>query len=114
MLVKGTFEFELSDGSKKYFKFGTLASEIFCEEEGITSFSQMQERLTNPGPKTAINVALASAKAYYESKNQEIDFNRGDVSDWLDEIGVEKFFEKIYASMSVYKDKFDKEVVKNA
>jgi hypothetical protein len=113
MLVKGTFEFELIDGSKKYFKFGTLASELFCEEEGISSFAQMQERLTNPGPKTAINCALSAAKAHCISKDQAIDFNRGDVSDWLDEIGVEKFFEKIYASLSVYKDKLDTEEIKN-
>jgi hypothetical protein len=112
MLVKGIFEFDLSNGEKKYFKFGTLASELFCEEEGITSFTQMQERLTNPGPKTAINCALSTAKAYKMSKGQEVDFTRSDVSDWLDEIGMENFFAKIYASMAVYKDKSE-ELIKN-
>lgn len=102
MLIKGIFEYEIG-GKKRGFKFGMLASDYFCQEENIT-LAQMQDRLLNPTPKTAINCAYAAARAYCESKEIDIDFKRADVADWLDEIGVIKFFESIYKTLEVYQE----------
>lgn len=109
MLFKGSFELDVN-GTKRGFKFGMLATDYFCREENI-KLSEMQDRLSNPSPQTAINCAYAAAKAYTESKGEDFSFSRGQVADWLDDVGVEKFYEKITECLQVYQDK--QELAKN-
>lgn len=106
MLFKGTTEIEVL-GVKHGLKFGMLASGYFCEEEGIT-LKQMFQRLTEPTPMTFINCIFAAARSYNESKKLPVDFDVSDVSDWIDEVGVNKISEIIFECMQVYEDKQEK------
>ena len=107
MLIRGQFELE-AGGKNRGFKFGILASEYFCEMENIT-LKEMEGRLQNPTPKTAINVAVAALRSYNESHGISEVVKRSDVADWLDEIGIDKFFAKIEECLQIYHDHADKE-----
>jgi hypothetical protein len=111
MIFKKTFEFEI-DGETIGFKFGMAASAYFCEMEGVT-LSSMQNKLADASPTTAIHCAMAAARSYNESHGVKKEVTFGQAADWLDTIGVDKFFLKIFSQLEVYQDQQDKEEAKN-
>lgn len=106
MLFKGIAEIEVN-GVKRGLKFGTLASGYFCEQEGV-SLKGMAERMENPTPLTFIRCIYGAARAYNESKGMPVDFTPAHVSDWIDDIGIEKVSDIIFSAMQVYEDKAEK------
>ena len=93
--MKGIFEFEVN-GIKRGFKFGTYALAIAQERDGCElstlfqriGYGKMEGR--NVNVMSLLNIFYGAAVHYAESKRQEIDFSASDVSDWLDEMGLEK------------------------
>jgi hypothetical protein len=95
-MPKGIFEFEVGEPKRKRgFKFGTYAFAVACEREAC-SLEELLIKLgldgggrKNVSIMTLINTFYGTAVHYSESQNQKIDFKPSDVSDWIDEMGLE-------------------------
>lgn len=91
--MRGIFEFELEHG-KVGFKFGTYALYVACEKENCG----VKELFTRCGFNkngtvkdfSLLHLWYGAAVHYCHHKNQEVKFNPSHVSDWLDEIGIDK------------------------
>ncbi len=81
---------------KRGFKFGTYSMAVTCKEEKC-SVTELGKRLMNPEDnlETLLNFLYGAAVAYQKSKRLEVDFTPVDVSDWLDEMGLDKAMEII-------------------
>lgn len=103
-MQKGITEFEVS-GVKRGFKFGTYALGI-TEKEEERPVSEILRQLEPKGVSlsilTLLNIFYGAAVAYSESKKQTQDFVKSDVSDWLDELGLEKVYEMLTNGMQQY------------
>lgn len=79
------------NGVSRGFKFGTYAMAITCKEEGC-SVTELGEKLQDPSNNllTLLNFLYGAAVSYCKSKGVNPDFTASEVSDWLDEIGIDK------------------------
>lgn len=107
--MTGVFEFTIGD-KQRGLKFGMYGLKLACEFEQCT-LDQLLFRIGNGGGAgvsagTLLNIFFGAATHYAKSKKQEIDFNDMDVSDWIDEIGLQK-------SMEYLKEGFSQFVPKN-
>lgn len=100
--MKGVFEFDVS-GRKVGFKFGTMALAVAEKKEG-KSLKQVFESLSEGkvGVMLMLHLFYGAAVQYADSKKQEVDFSVSDVSDWIDEIGIESATEMISQGFSQY------------
>lgn len=92
--MKGTFEIEV-DGVKRGFKFGTYAIAVACEKDGSDDINELFTRCGfigdgNRSLKSLLNFFYGAAVNYAEHNGYEVDFNVANVSDWIDEIGMDK------------------------
>jgi hypothetical protein len=109
-MQRGIFEFEVG-GVARGFKFGTYALGITEREEGrpVSEILAHLEFNSTPLPiLTLLNIFYGSAVAYVESKKQKQDFVKSDVSDWLDELGLEKVYEMLMSGLNQYVPKNSK------
>jgi hypothetical protein len=95
--MKGIFEFEVGEPkAKRGFKFGTYAFAVACEKDKST-LSQLLKKIgvgESPGASvdvmSLLNLFYGAAVHYAKHKKTEIDFNDSDVSDWIDELGIDQ------------------------
>lgn len=92
------------DGKERFLKVGTLSKAIFCEIENIKP-ADMAERLQNPQPFTIINFVFAGAQAYCDLEKIDADFDKKDVSQWIDEIGEDEIARRVSVAMVTYEPK---------
>jgi hypothetical protein len=89
--MKGIFKIDETRG----FKFGTYAFAVACEEDKSTLSELLQKigvgvEKPNVNIMSLLNVFYGAAVHYAKHKKQKVDFGPEDVSDWLDELGLEK------------------------
>jgi hypothetical protein len=91
--MRGIFTFDLESG-KVGFKFGTYALSIACEKDGCglnEFFNRCGFNKTGEVKLSSLlNLWYGAAVHYCHHLNKEVDFNSSHVSDWLDEIGLDK------------------------
>lgn len=102
-MEKSIFELEIGE-TVRGFKFGTYSMSITCQEENCT-LGELIAKLDNAPPLTVLNVIYGGAVAYCKSKKQKVDFDKSDVSDWLDELGFEVGMRMLKAGLEVYEPK---------
>ena len=122
--MKGIFEFEIS-GQPRGFKFGTYAFSIACERDGNCDLNELFKRCgfaykvdgglksDSPNLKTLLHLFFGAAVHYAEHKRHSLDFTLSDVSDWLDEIGLEKLTDMITEGSSQYIPKNSNSLLEN-
>lgn len=111
-MKKGIFEFEVGDPkAKRGFKFGTYAFAVACEREAC-SLVELLKRLglggdesSNVGIMSLLNTFYGAAVHYSESQNQKVDYKPSDVSDWLDEIGLDAAGDMLRGGFEQYQPK---------
>jgi hypothetical protein len=91
--MKGVFTFKLQD-REVGFKFGTYAISVACDKESC-NIGDLFERIGfnkdgNVNLRALLHVWYGAAVHYCHHINKEVDFNTANVSDWLDEIGLDK------------------------
>lgn len=107
--MKGIFKIDETKG----FKFGTYAFAIACEQDKCT-LSEILKRIGIPyevdGIKKSdpvnimslLNIFYGAAVHYAHSQKHKVDFQPSDVSDWLDELGIEKVNEILLQGLNQY------------
>lgn len=83
--MKGIISKEV-DGKVRHFHFGTQMF-LQLEDAGIT-LSNMQEKMKEKMFNTTIEIMYNAATAYCKVNKKDVDFERDDVSVWVDEIGI--------------------------
>lgn len=81
--LRGYIEKEVG-GKVRGFKFGTNATAIMCELEGC-GLAQLGEAFQTSA-WAQHHLIMSAAIANCRSKNLEVDFNRDQVGDWIDEL----------------------------
>jgi hypothetical protein len=104
----GIFELEIN-GKKRGFKFGTWAIAIACEMHGKPQ-SELYKDLgwgsnQEVDLKALMHMFYGAAVHYCDSKQIKVDFTPADVSDWLDEVGLEKTMEMFVAGFQSHESK---------
>lgn len=114
--MRGIFEFEIG-GRKRGFKFGTYALAIACEKEacsvdvlfrkcGIPYLDADGEyKRDKVELKAFINLWYGAAVHFVKSSGKEIDFTDADVSDWCDELGLDRINEMLISALTPYDPK---------
>ena len=113
--MKGIFEFEV-DGKKVGFKFGTYALSEACEKEncsvdvllrrcGIPYMVDGKPKADKPKLKALLHLFWGAAIHYAEDNDQPTDFKPSTVSNWLDELGMEKINEMLVGGLTTYSPK---------
>jgi hypothetical protein len=101
MFKPGVAEFEV-DGVKRGFKHGTWARAVACEEMAKRkntkySVDDLDKDIGLYGGEVDLTALMCfyygCAVHYCESKKAIVDFSPVDVSDWLDELGLDKVTE---------------------
>jgi hypothetical protein len=98
--MKGIFEFEI-EGKKRGFKFGTYAMAVACEYDkcvlsdilkriGVPYLVDGEKKKDKVNIMSLLHIFYGAAVHYAEHKKQPVDFSTSDISDWVDELGLEK------------------------
>lgn len=107
--MKGIFKIDETKG----FKFGTYAFAVACEQDKCT-LSEILKRIGIPyeqdGVKkvdpvnimSLLHIFYGAAVHYAQSQKRKIDFQPSDVSDWLDELGLEKVNQILSEGLNQY------------
>lgn len=105
------------NGVTRGFKFGTYTFKLINELSGDKSIEDVFELLSNSEKHSMtdrINFLrtfyFACAQHYTLSKKQKVDFDEIEVSDWIDEMGIEKTSDIMAQLLKVYTDKNTKNV----
>lgn len=119
VVMKGIFEFEVN-GVKRGFKFGTYALSIACEKDdcaldvllrrcGVpyTVKKNGKDELKSDAPKlkSLLHLFYGAAVHYAEDRDQPSNFKPSTVSDWLDEIGLDKLDSMLVQGLTQYSPK---------
>ena len=110
--MKGIFEFEVG-GVKRGFKFGTYGISVACEKEdcsvdvllkrcGIPYLVDGKPKADAPKLKALLHLFYGAAVHYAEDQNQILDFKPSTVSNWLDEIGLDKVNKMMVDGLTQY------------
>lgn len=92
--MHGIIEFEIS-GKKRGLKFGQYAL-LLASRKDECSLSQFFTRvLVDKETLSFIHLLYGAAVSWCESKNKKIDFTVEDISEWINELGVERMTEYI-------------------
>jgi hypothetical protein len=109
--MKGIFEFEIGEPKvKRGFKFGTYAFAIACEKDDCPLNVLLQRigvgadevSINKVNVMTLLRVFYGAAVHYAEHVKQPADFSQSDVSDWVDELGLERINEILTNGLSQY------------
>lgn len=97
MIGKGVFKVDLGNGKgEACFHFGTLAA-VYAEEKlGVPVSTIFKEIAT---ARTLLYYFWSGAVAYNEINGIKEDITIAKVSEWMDELGLEKLFEIYSASI---------------
>jgi hypothetical protein len=90
--MKGIFEFEVGEPKKTVgFKFGMMALGI-AEQKNGKSIKEILETMKagKADILMLLHVMYGAACQYAENKKTPVDFSCDDVSDWIEEIGIEE------------------------
>lgn len=112
--MKGIFEFEIGEPKRKIgFKFGTMAMGIAEEKEG-TSLKVILTAIAHKKVKvmTLLHLMYGAAVQYADHKKIPADFSVSDVSDWIEEIGLEQMQTVITEGLNQYAPKNSQPPVK--
>jgi hypothetical protein len=111
--MKGIFEFEVS-GVRRGFKFGTYAFYVASKEtklsltdvfRGIGDKAKKEDPDPEVDPMVLLAVFYGAAVHYAKGNNHKVDFNDSHVSDWLDEIGLDKVNTMLSEGLEQYSPK---------
>lgn len=108
----GNVEFEI-EGKKRGFRLGTYAISVAQNKYGASSIEELFRKMgigsaNGVGDTHAVLCLFYGAAVhYYEHKfgDHEKDFVIADVSDWMDEIGIERTTEIFSELLRVYQSK---------
>jgi hypothetical protein len=110
-MQKGIFEFEVGEPKvKRGFKFGTFAFAVACKEDG-TPLSELLKKIgvgvENPTVDimALLNVFYGAAVQYAKEKRQPLDFHPVDISNWMDELGVDEVTRILTNGLTQYSPK---------
>jgi hypothetical protein len=107
--MKGIFKIDETKG----FKFGTYAFAVACEQDKCT-LSEILKRIGIPYEQdgkqkvepvnimSLLNIFYGAAVHYAQSQKRKADFQPSDVSDWLDELGLERVNEILAEGLNQY------------
>jgi hypothetical protein len=115
--MKGIFKIDETKG----FKFGTYAFAVACEQDKCT-VSEILKRIGIPyeivdgdgnrvrkvdpvNIMSLLHVFYGAAVSYAQSQKHKADFQTSDVSDWMDELGLEKVDEILAEGLNQYAPK---------
>lgn len=104
--MRNNFEFDI-DGKIRGFRFGTYAIAVAQKQNGAKSIGDLFTKLQVEGGDfiTLLDLFYGAAMQYADHKKQKPDFSVSDVSDWLDEIGLEKTMELVRQMLYEYTPK---------
>lgn len=117
--MKGIFEFEVN-GEKRGFKFGTYALSVACEKDDCAADVLLKRcgipytvvkdgkdiiKMEQPKLKSLLHLFYGAAMHYAEDNNLSIDFKPSTVSNWLDQIGLEKLNDMMVQGLTQYSPK---------
>jgi hypothetical protein len=112
--MKGIFKIDETKG----FKFGTYAFAVACEQDKCT-LSEILKRIGIPyedvdadgnrikkvdpvNIMSLLHIFYGAAVHYAQSQKRKADFQPSDVSDWLDELGLDKVNEILANGLNQY------------
>jgi hypothetical protein len=107
--MKGIFKIDETKG----FKFGTYAFAVACEQDKCT-LSEILKRIGIPYEQdgkqkvepvnlmSLLHVFYGAAVSYAQSHKRKADFQPSDVSDWIDELGLERVNEILSEGLNQY------------
>src|SRR5687768_3326158 len=103
--MKGVFEFEI-EGQKRGFKFGMMALAITEQKEG-KSLKQIFDLLSEGRAEIMLTLHLfyGAAVQYADSNKMPVNFSVSDVSDWIDDIGLDAATEMLTEGFKQYAPK---------
>lgn len=108
--MRGIFEFKIGDRDRG-FKFGTYAFAIACEKDKC-SMTELFDRCGVTGKKiqlmSLLRLFYGAAVHFALHKKTDVDFSESDVSDWLDDLGLEKVQEMMQSGLQTYEPKNSK------
>jgi hypothetical protein len=117
--MKGIFEFEVGDPKvKRGFKFGTYALAVASEKNGV-SLSALLKKIgigevgAEVDVMALLHVFYGAAAHYAKHQKQEIDFSESDVSDWIDELGLEEINRFMKEGFNQYSPKNSNSLTEN-
>lgn len=101
---RGVHEFTVQ-GKSVGFKFGQYAVAIACHECKCSASELFKRMGFNGGNNESdllvlLNFFYAAAVNYCESKRMVVDFNAADVSDWIEEIGLDDCKSMLISSLT--------------
>lgn len=99
-MYKGQFKFEI-DGKERGFKFGTLCNALFCQGENIKPI-EISHRIDNDDPMIDIDYCYYAALAYCKLNKINVDFDKDEVSCWIDEIGKARLAEMFIEAFKTF------------
>lgn len=100
----GHVEFEI-DGKQRGFRFGTFAIKVISGLTGISDVHEIFRRIQNQDLDVLLKFYYGCAVHFAEHKKQEVNFNEADVSDWCDELGLDKVNEMTLKLIKTYNEK---------
>lgn len=84
----GNKEFDI-DGVTRGFRFGTYTIKLIGDNTGVKDIGTIFKKISEGDIGMLLAFFHASAIHYCQHKKMEIDFQEVDVSDWMDNIGIE-------------------------
>jgi|SRR5690606_20349307 len=121
-MKRGVFEFEVS-GKKRGFKFGPYAHAIAAKESGITDVNDLFRAIGSPyvsgydekgqpifkqdpvNLEILLNYYYGAAVHFHMSAGLPVDFNVAHVSDWIEELGMDRLNEIFSEGLKTYQPK---------
>lgn len=100
----GNVEFEI-DGKKRGFRFGTYAIKTITKTTGIKDIHEIFKRIEKEDIEILLAFFYACAVHYSHHKQEKEDYNEANVSDWIDELGLEKIKEFTLQLLESYQAK---------
>ena len=91
-------------GKSRPFKFGTNATDLYCKAQQITlgefttSFNEKKMKTMDVDPSVVRDLLYAGLAAPLLSKDEEVDFTKYTVGDWIDDM-EQKELEKAFSTM---------------
>lgn len=102
--MKGVFEFEVGEPKKTVgFKFGMMALGIAEQKQG-KSIREILETMKagKADVMMLLHVMYGAACQYYENKKIDVDLSVDEVSDWIEDIGLEEMQRVIVEGLYQY------------
>lgn len=103
-MIRNTVEFEI-DGKKIGFRTGNMSLAVAIKESGCVSVDELIIRLQLKDLLAANAFFYGCAYQYFQWKGLPIDFNMTHVSEWIEDLGLEKVEGLTDKLLESYKEK---------